>query len=101
MAYTNDYSGLGTDNYALTLAHSFQLAEGHSLRLGYTRQMSGDGDATWGGSDPDSYDHFRVGYSTSWKDFNINLAAEDTDDVGDWADADSRVVLSVSKTFAF
>jgi len=100
--YTNDYLGLDSRGYNMAVAHKFQIAEGHHIRLSYDRSTSRDVDKfAWGGSDKDSYDHFRAEYMTSWKEIDINLAVEDTNNLADFYDADERVVLSVGKTFEF
>ncbi len=100
--YTNDYLGLDSRGYNVAVAHKFQIAEGHNIRLSYDRSISPDVDKfAWGGSDEKYYDHFRAEYLTSWKELDFNLAVEDTNNIDDSYDADSRIVLSVGKTFNF
>jgi len=100
--YTNDYLGLDSRGYNVAVAHKFQIAEGHNIRLSYDRSISPDVDKfAWGGSDEKFYDHYRAEYMTSWKELDITLAVEDTNDLDDGYDADARVVLSVGKTFNF
>jgi uncharacterized protein (TIGR02001 family) len=100
--FTNNYGNLGADNSVVVLAHKFKVAEGHNIRLIYKHSTSHDEEKfAWGGSNNKSYDHYRVEYITNWKGLDINLAAEDTNDIADFYDADSRIVLSVGKTFNF
>jgi len=101
--YTNDYLGYKSRGYNVAVAHKFQIAEGHNIRLSYDRSISPDVDKfAWGGSDEKFFDHFRVEYITSWKDLDITLAAEDTNhNLDDFYNADSRILLSVGKTFDF
>ncbi|MCU7834711.1 MAG: TorF family putative porin [gamma proteobacterium symbiont of Taylorina sp.] len=100
--YTNDYNGLGAGNSVVVLAHKFEVAEGHNVRFIYKHSKSYDVDKfAWGGSNEDSYDHFRAEYTTSWKGIDFNLAVEDTSNLADYYDADERVVLSIAKTFGF
>ena len=101
--YTNDYGGLDASHYTVTLTHNFQIVEGHNIKLTFDRSTSQDEDKfAWGGSDIDTYDHYRAEYITSWKNLDISLAVEDTDDIDEeFFDADSGVVLSVGKTFSF
>ena len=100
--YTNDYGGLDASHITVHVTHNFQIAEGHNIKLTFDRSTSKDVNKfAWGGSDPDTYDHYRAEYITSWKEIDIKLAVEDTDDLADFYDADSRVVLSVGKTFNF
>lgn len=100
--YTNDYNGLDAGHSTVMVAHKFELAKRHNIKLSFNHSTSHDEDKfTWGGSDTKTYDHFRAEYMTSLKGLDINLAAEDTNDIGDGYDADSRVVLSVGKTFSF
>jgi len=102
--YTNDYLGTDVTGFNVAVAHKFQIAEGHNIRISYDRSISGEDDPAkpaWGGSDNKFYDHFRAEYMTSWKEIDINLAVEDTNNIGDDFDADERVVLSVGKTFEF
>jgi len=100
--YTNDYNGSGADTAVAMVAHKFEVAEGHNIKLIYKYSRSFDIDKfDWGGSNNKYYNHFRVEYTTSWKGIDINLAAEDTSNLADYYDADARVVLSVGKTFNF
>ena len=100
--YTNDYLGYNSNGYNVAVAHKFQLAEGHNIRLSYDHSISPDVDKfAWGGSDKKYYDHFRAEYMTSWKEIDINLAVEDTNNLDDAYDADERVILTVGKTFEF
>ena len=100
--YTNDYNGTGADTSVVWITHKFKVAEGHYIQLRYDRSKSYDEDKfIWGGSNEDSYDHYRIEYTTSWKGLDFNLAAEDTSNLADYYDADERVVLSIGKTFGF
>lgn len=100
--YTSDYNGLGADHSVVMLAHKFEVAEGHYIGLLYKHSKSYDEDKfAWGGTNEDSYEHYRIEYTTSWKGIDINLAAEDTSNLAGYYDADERVVLSIGKTFNF
>ncbi len=100
--YTNNYGNLDASNLTTHITHKFQLAKGHDIKLTFDHSKSFDVDKfAWGGSDADTYDHYRVEYLTSWKKLDISLAAEDTNDLGAGYDGDSRVLLSVGKTFKF
>jgi len=100
--YTNDYSGTDADHSVVMLAHKFEVAEGHNIGFIYKHSKSYDEDKfAWGGTNEDSYDHYRIEYTTSWKGIDINLAVEDTSNLASYYDADERVVLSIGKTFSF
>ncbi|MCE9685209.1 TorF family putative porin [Shewanella sp. AS16] len=96
--YSWDYFGMGADHYIAMLAHSFEVAEGHTLRLSVDRSTSGNTDK-WAWDTHKAYNHVRLAYMTSWSGFDFNLAAEDTSMNTDRADA--RLVLAVSRTFSF
>jgi len=96
--YAWDYFGTDAGHYIVMAAHTFNISEGHDIRVSADRSTSNDTSKwAWGNGDK-SYNHYRIEYSTSWKGLDINLAAEDTS--MDWDTADSRVVLSISKTFS-
>jgi len=96
--YAWDYFGEDAGHYIVMAAHTFEVSEGHNVRVSFDRSTSTDAAKwVWGNGDK-SYNHYRVEYMTSVGGFDINLAAEDTN--MDWDTADSRVVLSVSRTFS-
>lgn len=97
--YAWDYAGIGEAHAVAMLAHSYEVAAGHTLRLSVDQSMYMDSDVKgWAGES--SYTHYRLGYSTSIEGFDLSLAVEDTsqDDVDT---ADARVVAGVSHTYAF
>jgi len=97
--YAWDYFGAG-ENHAITmLAHSYEVAEGHTLRLSVDQSMYMDSDVKgWGGDS--SYTHYRLGYETSVEGFDLSLAVEDTS-LEDDNSADLRFVAGVSHTYEF
>jgi uncharacterized protein (TIGR02001 family) len=97
--YSWDYFGLDVDHYIAMVAHTFEVAPGHSVRVSFDRSTSADeAKWFWGEIGKDAYNHYRVEYMTSWKGFDFDLALEDTSMNIDTAD--TRVVLSVSRTFS-
>ena len=95
--YSWDYFGTGAGHTIAMVAHTFEIAEGQSLRASFDVSNSLDGNKyAWDGNDS-SYHHYRLAYQTAFKGFNIEVAAENTN--LDWDTADERVVLSVSRTF--
>ncbi len=97
--YSWDYFGLDVGHYIAMVAHTFEVAPGHSVRVSFDRSTSADKDKWyWGQNGKDAYNHYRVEYMTSWKGFDFDLALEDTS--MDIDVADTRVVLSVSRTFS-
>lgn len=97
--YSWDYFGLDVDHYIAMVAHTFEVAPGHSVRVSFDRSTSADeAKWFWGQEDKDAYNHYRIEYMTSWKGFDFDLALEDTNMNIDTAD--TRVVLSVSRTFS-
>ncbi|MCO1335067.1 TorF family putative porin [Microbulbifer sp. OS29] len=96
--YSWDYFGTGAGHYIMMLAHTFEVAEGHNLRLSVDRSTSTNEDK-WGWENGDSYNHYRVEYMTSYNDFDFNVAAENTNLNTD--NADERIVLSVARKFSF
>jgi uncharacterized protein (TIGR02001 family) len=95
--YTWDYFGYDVDHYIAMIAHTVEVAPGHSVKVSFDRSTSAD-KAKWAWDGKDAYNHYRVEYMTSWKGFNFDLALEDTN--MDYDAADARVVLSVSHTFS-
>ncbi|MCH9692429.1 MAG: TorF family putative porin [Gammaproteobacteria bacterium] len=95
-SYTSNYFGSGANHYVLMLAHTFELSEGHHLRLSADRSTSLDEDK-WMWDADQSYNHYRVEYSTSWSGFDFNVAAEDTSLKRNTADA--RLLFSVARSF--
>jgi len=97
--YSWDYFGLDVDHYIAMVAHTFEVAPGHSVRVSFDQSTSADeAKWFWGQEDKDAYNHYRIEYMTSWKGFDFDLALEDTNMNIDTAD--TRVVLSVSRTFS-
>lgn len=94
--YSWDYFGLDVDHYIAMVAHTVELAPGHSIKVTLDRSISKD-EAKWAWSDHDAYNHYRLEYMTSWKGLDMNLALEDTN--MNISSADTRVVFSVSHTF--
>lgn len=100
--YSWDYFGGGNDHNVVMLAHSYEVAEGHTLRLSIDQSTYMDSDIKWFG-DKSSYIHYRLGYETSFEGFDLSLAVEDTNiDEGAYEDlADARVVAGISRSFGF
>jgi uncharacterized protein (TIGR02001 family) len=100
--YAWDYFGTGAGHYIMMAAHTFTVSEGHNIRLSVDRSTSDDV-SKWGWGknfDEESFNHYRIEYMTSFGGFDFNLAAEDTS-MDYYLDSESRVVLSVSRTFGF
>lgn len=97
--YSWDYFGLGGGHHIVMLAHSIEVAEGHSLRLSVDQSTSMD-DEKWQWDGEDSYVHYRLGYETSFEGFDLSLAVEDTS-MSDVDTADARVVAGISRSFGF
>lgn len=95
--YSWDYFGLDVNHYIAMVAHTFEVTPGHSVKVSFDRSTSAD-KAIWGWDGNDAYNHYRVEYMTSWKGFDFDLALEDTN--MNISTADTRVVLSVSRTFS-
>lgn len=94
--YSWDYFGLDAGHYITMVAHTFEVAPGHNVRASFDRSTSSDvNEWSWNGNE--SYNHARLEYMTSYEGFDFNLALEDTN--MDMDSADSRIVLSVSRTF--
>ena len=101
--YSWDYFGLGGGHTVAMVAHSYEVAEGHSLRLSVDQSISDDKEK-WAWYGESSYTHYRLGYETSVKGFDLSLAVETTDvdeDLDTENTADARVVVGVSHTYAF
>jgi uncharacterized protein (TIGR02001 family) len=101
--YSWDYFGLGGGHTVAMVAHSYEVAEGHSLRLSVDQSISDD-EEKWSWYGESSYTHYRLGYETSVKGFDLSLAVETTDvdeDLDTENTADARVVVGVSHTYAF
>jgi uncharacterized protein (TIGR02001 family) len=95
--YSWDYFGLDVNHYIAMVAHTVEVAPGHSIKVSFDRSTSAD-EKKWAWDGKDAYNHYRVEYMTSWNTLDFDLAFENTDmDIGT---ADSRVVLSVSHTFS-
>jgi len=98
--YSWDYFGLDVNHYIAMIAHTVEVADGHSVKVTFDRSTSADEDKWyWGEEGNDAYNHYRVEYMTSLHGFDFNLAAENTS--MDMDTADSRIVLGVSRTFSF
>jgi uncharacterized protein (TIGR02001 family) len=101
--YSWDYFGEGGGHTIAMLAHSYEVVEGHSLRLSVDQSIS-DNEDKWSWYGESSYTHYRLGYETSVKGFDLSLAVETTDvdeDVDTNNTADARIVAGVSHTYAF
>ncbi|MFT6901297.1 MAG: hypothetical protein ACJAXS_001487 [Colwellia sp.] len=97
--YSWDYFGLDVSHYIAMIAHTVEVAPGHSVKVSFDRSTSADENKWfWGEAGNDAYNHYRVEYMTSWNDFDFDLALEDTN--MNIKTADTRVVLSVSYTFS-
>jgi len=95
--YSWDYFGLDVNHYIAMVAHTIEVAPGHSIKVSFDRSTSAD-EKKWAWDGKDAYNHYRVEYMTSWNSFDFDLAFENTDmDIGT---ADARVVFSVSHTFS-
>ena len=101
--YSWDYFGQGGGHTVAMLAQSYDVAEGHTLRLSIDQSTSMDKDKwTWNGG-KSSYVHYRLEYQTSYEGFDFVVAAEDTTledgPIADAGTADARIVAGVSYTF--
>jgi uncharacterized protein (TIGR02001 family) len=95
--YSWDYFGLDVSHYIAMVAHTVEVAPGHSIKVSFDRSTSADKNK-WAWDSKDAYNHYRVEYMTSWNTLDFDLAFENTDmDIGT---ADARVVFSVSHTFS-
>ena len=95
--YSWDYFGLGGGHTVAMLAQSYDVAEGHTLRLSIDQSVSQD-ESKWQWDGTDSYVHYRLEYLTSYEGFDFVVAAEDTTQT-DVKAADARIVAGVSYTF--
>lgn len=96
--YSWDYFGLDVGHSIAMVAHTIEVAPNHSVKFTFDRSMSNDRNV-WSWDNKKNYNHYRIAYMTTWNDFNVDLAVEDTS--MDLDIADTRVVLSISKTFDF
>jgi uncharacterized protein (TIGR02001 family) len=96
--YSWDYFGLDVSHYIAMVAHTVEVAPGHNIKVSFDRSTSANKNK-WAWDGKSAYNHYRVGYMTSWKSLDFDLAFENTDMDIDTADA--RVVLSVSHKFSF
>ncbi|MBE0368377.1 TorF family putative porin [Pseudoalteromonas sp. MMG013] len=96
--YSWDYFGTGAGHTIAMIAHSVEVAEGHTLRASFDVSNSLDGDKYMWDAGDKSYYHYRLAYQTSVEGFNLELAAENTS--LDYNTADERIVFSVSRTFS-
>lgn len=94
--YSWDYFGLDVGHRIAMVAHTVEIAPNHNVKFTFDRSMSNDSNI-WAWDGKKDYNHYRVAYMTTWKAFDFDLAVEDTNMNIDIAD--TRVVLSVSKTF--
>ncbi len=97
-AYAWDYFGFDVEHLVATAAHTFEVAEGHNLKLSFTRSMSDD-KSKWAWDGGKSYNHYRVSYLTNRKGFDFDISAEDTS-MG-LEESKARVIFTVSRTFSF
>lgn len=100
--YAWDYFGFGEEHNVAMLAHSYEVAEGHTLRASIDQSTYMNSDANYWGNET-SYVHYRLAYQTSYEGFDFEVAAEDTSiDEGVLEDrADARIVAGVSYNFGF
>ncbi|MBQ4852406.1 TorF family putative porin [Pseudoalteromonas sp. MMG012] len=96
--YSWDYFGTGAGHTIAMIAHSVEVAEGHTLRASFDVSNSLDGDKYMWDAGDKSYYHYLLAYQTSVEGFNLELAAENTS--LDYNTADERIVFSVSRTFS-
>lgn len=97
--YAWDYFGTGAGHTIVEVAHTISLAENHALRFSADSSNSLDGNKYMWDANDSSYQHYKVAWLTSWMGFDIEVAAENT--TLDIDTADERIVLAVSRTFAF
>jgi len=100
--YAWDYFGTGAGHYIVMVAHSYEVAPGHTLRASFDQSTSLDDDKWMWGND-DSYTHYRLAYQTSVEGFDLEVAAEDAslDDAYYEDLSDARIVATVSRSFGF
>ncbi|CAH9061468.1 hypothetical protein PSECIP111951_02496 [Pseudoalteromonas holothuriae] len=96
--YSWDYFGTGADHTVAMIAHSIEVAPGHTIRASFDVSNSLDGEKYMWDAGDKSYNHYRLAYQTSYEGFNIEVAAENTS--LDYNTADERIVLSASRTFS-
>jgi len=94
--YSWDYFGLDVGHYIAMVAHTIEIAPGHSIKASFDRSTSND-ENKWAWNENDTYNHICLEYITSYEGFALNLAVEDTSMNIDTADP--RVVFTVSRTF--
>jgi uncharacterized protein (TIGR02001 family) len=95
--YSWDYFGLGGGHTVAMIAQSYEVVEGHTLRLSVDQSESQD-ETKWQWDGTDSYVHYRLAYQTSYEGFDFEVAAEDTS-MTDVKIAEARIVAGVSYTF--
>lgn len=96
--YSWDYFGLDVNHYIAMVAHTFEITEGHNIRVSFDRSTSSD-QKKYAWDDGKSYNHYRIAYTTSYSGFDFDLAVEDTNMNLD--NADTRIVFGVARTFSF
>ena len=94
--YSWDYFGLDVGHYIAMVAHTIEIAPGHSIKASFDRSTSND-ENKWAWNENDTYNHICLEYIASYEGFALNLAVEDTSMNIDTAD--TRVVFTVSRTF--
>ena len=94
--YSWDYFGLDGGHYITMVAHTYELTPGHSVRASFDRSTSRDLDK-WAWNTKESYNHVRLEYMGNYNGYDVNLALEDTN--MNIESADTRVVLSISRSF--
>lgn len=94
--YSWDYFGLDVGHYIAMVAHTIEIAPGHSIKASFDRSTSND-ENKWAWNENDTYNHICLEYITSYEGFALNLAVEDTSMNIDTAD--TRVVFTASRTF--
>ena len=97
--YAWDYFGTGAGHIITMVAHTFELAPNHSIRLSFDLSNSLDGDKWLWTEEDSSFYHYRLAYQTSFSGFDIEIAAENTN--LDYDIADERIVIGIARTFEF
>ena len=97
--YAWDYFGTGAGHIITMVAHTFELAPNHSIRLSFDLSNSLDGDKWLWTEEDSSFYHYRLAYQTSFSGFDIEIVAENTN--LDYDIADERIVIGIARTFEF
>lgn len=97
--YTDDYAGTSAAHIIMMANHSWYPADNLSVTVGadYSKSLD-DRKFTWDG-DRDAYIHWHLTGDWSFENFDLSAAIHGTD-LKD-SSGDTRVLVSVSKTFSF